>query len=209
MEKFSASAFYAVGVLLEKLQLQCEPALPPLLQKASLKPFSEDERKLMDALLLAVSHHCKWLGLSVAIKCAEDVRDKLGAGSPPEQMKDTINHLNQTIVWELEDRFFMYIPAVRMKRYDQKELFGAAVNDAFPDASFDIIEAGNCYAAGRWTASVFHLMRILEIGLAAFGREFNLTLEHTNWQPFIGQWGICLTQVDPTGCGFALALGPG
>jgi DNA sulfur modification protein DndB len=27
--------------------------------------------------------------------------------------------------------------------------------------------------------------------------------------PHSREWGICLTQVDPTGCGFALALGPG
>ncbi|MGC8536626.1 MAG: hypothetical protein ACP5QR_14025 [Rhizomicrobium sp.] len=55
----------------------------------------------------------------------------------------------------------------------------------FPSATFEIREAGNCFALGRFTASVFHLMRVLEIGLTAVGKVFNVSLAHTNWEPAI------------------------
>jgi hypothetical protein len=87
----------------------------------------------------------------------------------------------------MQDHLFMHIPAGCSERYDKEELFGKGVGTAFPSASFDIREAGNCYAAGRYTACVFHLMRALEIGLGVFGRVFNLELGQTNWQPFIEQ----------------------
>ena len=35
----------------------------------------------------------------------------------------------------------------------------------FPGASFDVTEAGNCFAFERFTACVYHLMRVAEFGL--------------------------------------------
>jgi len=39
----------------------------------------------------------------------------------------------------------------------------------------------------RNTACVFHLMRVLEIGLTALGDTFGVSLSHTNWAPAIEQ----------------------
>ena len=41
-------------------------------------------------------------------------------------------------------------------------------------------EAGKCFALARYTACVFHLMRILEAGLNALGDSLGLTVA-TNW----------------------------
>ena len=57
---------------------------------------------------------------------------------------------------------------------------------AFPSTSFDAKEAFKCFALGRNTACVFHLMRVLELGLKPLGAIFEVSLEHTNWQPAIG-----------------------
>ena len=38
------------------------------------------------------------------------------------------------------------------------------MSKCFPDAATDITQAGNCYALGLYTACVFHLMRVIEIG---------------------------------------------
>jgi hypothetical protein len=55
------------------------------------------------------------------------------------------------------------------KYYEPPEpLFGKTVADQFPsDASAEIDEAGKCFALSRHTACVFHLMRILEVGIGA------------------------------------------
>jgi hypothetical protein len=49
-------------------------------------------------------------------------------------------------------------------------LFGAEVNAKFPSVSYEIEEAGKCYALGRYTATVFHLMRTLETGVDALAK---------------------------------------
>jgi hypothetical protein len=52
----------------------------------------------------------------------------------------------------------------------QPALFGETVTSSFPSAAFDIEEAGNCYAFARSTACVFHLMRVMEVGLRSLGK---------------------------------------
>lgn len=55
----------------------------------------------------------------------------------------------------------------------------------FASTLVDVEEAGRCFALGRFTASVFHSMRILEIGLAALGKEFGVATDKTNWGTII------------------------
>jgi hypothetical protein len=68
---------------------------------------------------------------------------------------------------------------------DVSELFGASVQSSFPSASYDITEAGKSHALHRSTGCVFHLMRVLEIGLSAFASRFGVPSVHTNWQNVI------------------------
>ena len=56
---------------------------------------------------------------------------------------------------------------------------------SFPSTKYDVLEALKSYALGRNTACVFHLMRVLELGLGALGTVFNVSLAHTNWAPAI------------------------
>ena len=58
-------------------------------------------------------------------------------------------------------------------------LFGAAVEAKFPEMSEDISEAGKCLALNRATASVFHLMRIMEIAVQRFGDKIGVALAKT------------------------------
>lgn len=58
--------------------------------------------------------------------------------------------------------------------FPEAPVFGKRVERAFPSASFDIEEASNCYGLGRNTASAFHLMRAIEIGLRAVSASLGL-----------------------------------
>jgi hypothetical protein len=77
--------------------------------------------------------------------------------------------------------------------FDKKQLFGAGVATAFPsdEATYEIMEAGNCLALGRPTATVFHLMRVLEKGLKALAAnldvQFSIPFDYLNWQNIIEQ----------------------
>ena len=74
---------------------------------------------------------------------------------------------------------------------EEHDLYGNPTKDwqdvlsAFPSTLVDVEEAGRCFALGRYTASVFHSMRILEIGLAALGQEFGVATDRTNWDKII------------------------
>lgn len=70
---------------------------------------------------------------------------------------------------------------------DPLEPLWSPVFAKFPSTAYDAKEAFKCFALGRNTASVFHLMRVLELGLTALGKAFSVSLAHTNWQPAIDQ----------------------
>jgi hypothetical protein len=73
--------------------------------------------------------------------------------------------------------------------FEKVQLFGESVATSFPSSSFDIEEAGNCYATNRNTACVFHSMRVLEKGLLALAADLKVTFPVSitleNWQNII------------------------
>ncbi|WP_444464235.1 hypothetical protein [Rhodobacter capsulatus] len=70
--------------------------------------------------------------------------------------------------------------------FDMSEPFGKSVADSFPSAEFDISEAAKCRAVGRWTACVMHMMRALEVGLAALARHYDVEVDN-NWNKTLNE----------------------
>jgi hypothetical protein len=60
----------------------------------------------------------------------------------------------------------------------------------FPKLTEDIDEAGKCLFFGRYTAVVFHLMRVMEVGVRRLARllRTNVNLDQA--------WGIILQPID-------------
>jgi HEPN domain-containing protein len=77
------------------------------------------------------------------------------------------------------------------ERLFEDVLFGVVVADRFSDATFDISEAGKCLALGRYTASVFHSMRVLELGLQSLAHEL---LPNNKWDD--KNWGKILRDIE-------------
>jgi hypothetical protein len=87
---------------------------------------------------------------------------------------------------------FVHIPQLKSKYCEQSALFGEAVNKAFPSATSDIKDAGNCLAVDLNTAAVFHLMRATEFGMRALAVHLKVRLkqkpiEHGGWSELIEQ----------------------
>jgi hypothetical protein len=79
-----------------------------------------------------------------------------------EHAERMANMFSVTVENEVSLRLYFEIPPEKAKFYgDGADPFGVAVGTAFPSVSFDAGEAGKCYALGRNTACVFHLMRVL------------------------------------------------
>jgi hypothetical protein len=82
------------------------------------------------------------------------------------------------------DREKYYAPTV--------PIFGTVVAAKFPIAAFDIDEACKSFALDRSTAAVFHLMRVLEIGIRALARALQIP---DPLKPAERNWGVILKEI--------------
>lgn len=190
MEKFSAAAFHDIGTNIGMLTCKLE-RLPRELDAAEL---AMAYRPLLDV----IRQCCVQIGLKMSPMCIDDFFTKLEHGMTTEEMRSSLAELNNSIRREMQTVFFFYMPWERAKFYRQEELFGAEVNLKFPSISFDMVEAGNCCAMGRGTACVFHLMRIMEVGMQEFGTKLGVALAHQkNWQNILDEVNKAIRALPP------------
>jgi hypothetical protein len=111
----------------------------------------------------------------------------------PGQIAKMIVQLSQTMLDECSLRSFMALsPKEAEFTFPRKPLFGEEVEKKFPGAAFEIEEAGKCLGLSRPTASAFHLMRTLEIGIAAAARCLNIP---DPIKPSQRNWGAVLKTI--------------
>lgn len=117
-------------------------------------------------------------------------------------VKSRLDLITSVIHSELEQRIFLTLDAKAAEFYDQKELFGKEVIGKFPTIQFDMTEAGNCLATGRGTACVFHLMRIMEVGVQQFGSKVGVPLAaEKNWQNILDEINKAIRTLPPKDAG--------
>jgi hypothetical protein len=171
--------------------------LTNLLNLEIISAMVEGNRAYFTKPLRQVVDSCTLLGLSYSASYAEELinlidssptfpqeRDEFFAEATksskaqkqclaPDELVRQVSILKKRIDDELKNRKFLAISPGKAAFYRSYELFGATVFQAFPSATKDIEEAGTCYACGRSTAAVFHLMRVMEVGLRALGASLN------------------------------------
>lgn len=128
----------------------------------------------MEALELVVSHANAARVRSCLASAEPDPQDGFVCVSGTEylRLKAFIRTLQAAMPDELAARVALVI-APKNRRYfeDMLDFAGTEVVRAFPsNAVYEIDEAGKCYAVGRHTACVFHLMRAMEVGIYAVTR---------------------------------------
>lgn len=196
MEQFSATGFFLAGVFIESVRNDClmgsmmvDPRAPIYNLAAPLQ-----ERAVKSALeyLPRLERECRSIGLKISAdatqRAIKGIEDHAEIPINYQWLRDKLSDLKSLICDEMKQHGFFYVSPERSKfwtKRDEKCLFGDAVADAFPTALFDIHTAGVCLAIQLGTSSVFHSMRVLEIGLGVFGEVFGLSLAHTNWEPAI------------------------
>jgi hypothetical protein len=114
---------------------------------------------------------------------------------------NAVKDIDSRIQDELEAELFLYVPSIASKLYLNQFWIGEDVLKAFPGVASDALEAATCYALERYTASVFHLMRILEHGLASLAASLKVPIVNPNWHQILV---ACenqikdLMKIDPT-----------
>ncbi|MFU7529059.1 hypothetical protein [Qipengyuania sp. ASV99] len=135
--------------------------------------------------LRAYANQLDAFGLDVAARHSRRVVDLLsGAKSDPtyggvsvsgeefNDLKRSFDYLhNGSLAFEAESKKFLVLRTEQTKYLaDDFSLFGKAVENAFPSVTSEATEAAKCFGFSRWTASAFHAIRCLEVGIRAVSR---------------------------------------
>jgi hypothetical protein len=101
-----------------------------------------------------------------------------------ESFREHVRNLFKTIDMDLSNRVFLSVEPLQVRFYREEYPFGEIVAERFRGAVRDSREAAKCLALDRPTACVFHLMRVMEIGLRAVAKA--LGIEHaTSWERYL------------------------
>jgi HEPN domain-containing protein len=87
----------------------------------------------------------------------------------------------------LNEKFFLFLNANEAEFFQSEFPFGSEVAKAFQSTDYDAREAAQSYAVGRYTACVFHCMRVLEHGLRALANDVNRTFDRQQWKNIIDE----------------------
>lgn len=153
-------------------------------------PDPEELRKkdteALEAALGEVKEVCVGLGLSISAEMLEPHFNL-------PQTSGEFDILIRLVVTELKDRLFLYIPPHAAKFYEWDEIVSDRVKRAFEGASAEIRYAGTSFAAGLYTASVFHSMRAAEIGVRWLAGSLKIEFMH----PIeLTEWGVIQDNID-------------
>jgi len=107
-------------------------------------------------------------------------------------VKERLREIGNTLRREVSTKTLLVLEPKEQAYFAPKEPhFGGAVAAKFLSAAFDIDEASKCFALGRSTASVFHLMRVMEIGIRATARCLGIPdpikPAERNWGHILGE----------------------
>jgi hypothetical protein len=174
-----ARVFYQIGEILSGL----------LMLGASTDPSRHLEREHREYVLSnfrKISNLCGQVGLSLTVKHADRMLSNYKAGLTYGQLKEAVAQLQDRIRDELDSVYFLHVPFDKAKMYYDSHPFGGAVSNKFPKAITDIQEASKCFAVGRFTGCVFHLMRVMEIGVQHVGKKLKIpNTQEKEWQPIL------------------------
>lgn len=123
------------------------------------------------------------LNLPISAVAVDRLRHMLTASQSPG--RHDLDELSARIRDELASQTFIQIDPRHALYYSlDRAPFGDDVADRMPMASFDIIDAGRCIALGQGTAAVFHLMRVMEVGLKTLAASLQIEYK-PSWDSYL------------------------
>lgn len=150
-------------------------------------PITDDDVAILEPLLERCSGAGAFFYLPQVVARRNRLQAAIDQRASYEEIRYQLRALREELDDELGSRKLFYMPASKALYYfTGLQEFGLDVLKRFPSLRSDIEEAGKCIGCRRSTAAVFHLMRVLEAGVQAFGKQFGLAgLEHKNWQEIL------------------------
>jgi hypothetical protein len=208
MQTFDAGSLLGEVAMLARLGRD----MPPMNSGKFLIVAKRNQSDLRDGISVLCAE-LERLGFSIALQSARTLLDIVANRAEPHLQPvpllanmecvrwntlDTMNIDNlctvitRDISSELSGRVALAISSAKSHFFKDEAAFGVAVQNQFPAATFEISEASKCFAVARYTASVFHLMRVMEIGIKAVSRCLHIP---DPTKPAERNWGVILTEI--------------
>ena len=134
------------------------------------------------------------LGAQITIMAVDEMNASLANTYVTyETIANGYKDINHTLRRELTQVTLLSLSADDRKWFEPPEpLFGGDFEWMYPSGVFELDEAAKCLALGRPTAAVFHLMRIMEIGIRAIARCLQIP---DPLKPAERNWGVVIKEV--------------
>jgi hypothetical protein len=98
-----------------------------------------------------------------------------------------IHFFNQTLSRDLREKTLFIVPPQYLRYADVPEVvFGESALKAFPTIRDEVEDAARCISFGRSTSSMFHLMRIMEVGLKSLAKSLGIPYAPT-WESYFAK----------------------
>jgi hypothetical protein len=153
--------------------------------------------RVTDILHIA-NGECDRLQLDATRHRVDLFREKVAHMRKVDDFVVEMRALRETIEGEIARRYFYYYPqdkAELVRKFDS-DWEGIA---AFSDIRKEAFAAVDCFAMGHSTATVFHLMRAMEIGVQKFGQRLGVNLIKKNPGKRVSElnWENILNELNP------------
>lgn len=150
-------------------------------------PFAPEKKDTLLNSLKSTHDVCSEVNLPVSALGIEWAQKQVEAeGVTVRRVGEVFRELTRRIQDELSSLRFLYVPPDRALYYQQTikadatktkhSLLSDKAKKKFPQSIEDAEEAANCIALGRYTASVFHMMRIMERGVQRLGKKLRVAI---------------------------------
>jgi len=163
------------------------------------KKLADDDRKWLQPRMTSIAEHLAALGADVTLLCVTDTEENIALSwANWGHVKNGIEEIKSTLIRELSLKTVIILQSQENSLFTAKEPhFGDDFADKFKTfGAFELDEAAKCRALSRPTAAVFHLMRILEVGISALAASLGIP---DPVKPAERNWAIILKKIKEDG----------
>ena len=154
-------------------------------------PLSADQQDQAGTAIVGMQRICRELGLKGIGELLKDREVRLPANGHEYDL------LAQAVEGELKGRLLLYMAPDRAEFYRRHHLSPKA-RAAFSGAAQELRLAGDAYACGSATASVFHCTRALEFRAWRFTVDVGLLWTKEQWHNIIEQIEAAIRELQRT-----------
>lgn len=186
MLELKAEAFYRAGISLRTMRLFLDRTMRELSVEEHEKPADEATRSVVRECVGDLADACQVMVVPSTTDAVVRLTKESDKSCSYRRLKDLIRDVEMRLMDDLKRVTMLVIAPDKVHYYTEPFPFGEGVETAFPSTRDDIEAAGKCLALDQGTATVFHLIGVMEIGLRSLGRALSIPYA-PNWESYLRQ----------------------